>query len=167
MKISHSANAFSVVFHYFLARVNIESWHWVCLYCIPKVFLATSGGCFLSVYLDSQVGLSQTKQRVRSCPCFLALFGLVPKQHEGVLSHRAEWEWQRAGINSPFCAVNHFCMSWGGKKKPNKRDICFIFFLHRYLPRELKILKNGSTYVQVSCRNLHFPSVCDLFCKQR
>lgn len=35
-----------------------ESWLWMCLYCIPKTFLVTSGGCFLSVYLDSRVGLS-------------------------------------------------------------------------------------------------------------
>lgn len=36
----------------------LESLDWMCLYCIPKAVLVTSGGCFLSVYLDSEVGLS-------------------------------------------------------------------------------------------------------------
>lgn len=143
-----------------------EPWHGMCLCHIPQAFLVTAGGCLLSVYLDSRVGLSSTKQRVRSCPWLLALFRLVLNQCRGVFSHPAEWEWMWSGIKLYLTSFFFFlCSEWAGEK-PNS-DIFLILSFHSYPYRELKILKNGSTYLQVSGWKFGVFSVCSLFSKHR
>lgn len=103
-----------------------EPWHGLCLCHIPQAFLVTAGGCLLSVYLDSRVGLSSTKQRVRSCPWLLALFRLVLNQCRGVFSHPAEWEWMWSGIKLYLTSFFFFFVQWMSWRK--KQTVTFSWY---------------------------------------
>lgn len=93
-----------------------ESWSFMCLYCIPKVFFHYFQWLLSECLFGSPSGFI-LNQKVRSCPWLLALLGSVTKQHEGV-SHWAEWEWKWDVIELDIA----LCREWFLRELEKNKD---------------------------------------------